>query len=118
MFAAATPAPKAPALAPISVAASSEIALAPPIHTTLRVRVVKPAVLIGSPAVVKGRLSTSRPTSVRDRPIVLQALRRHGWRAVARSHTGPRGGFRVTYRPRSLGSTKLRARFAGRGRLK
>jgi rare lipoprotein A len=46
---------------------------------------------------------------------VLQALARHGWSTLARTHTGTRGGFRLRYVPRRTTSERIRVRFAGDG---
>jgi hypothetical protein len=47
------------------------------------------------------------------RVIALQALGAHGWRTLARTHTGRAGRFRVRYVPHHAGSERVRLRFAG-----
>ncbi len=117
MFAAATPAPPAQALAPLTVAASAELAFSAPARTTLHARITDPDVLVGQSAVVRGRFATHSRALERGRPIKLEVLRRHGWRTVARTHTGRGGRFHLRYTPRTLGSARLRVVYRGQASL-
>ena len=117
MFAAATPAPPARALAPLTLAAPAEVTIARPERTRLHARVADPAVLIGRSAVVRGRFATGNHALERGRLLKLEVLRRHGWRTVARTHTGRGGRFRLRYTPPALGSARLRVVFRGHGSL-
>ncbi len=107
----ATPAP-AQALAPPGILASSPAILAPPQHTSLRVRRSRLNVLEDGRATVTGTLREahrSRP----GRKVVLQGLGRHGWSTLATTRTGPLGSFSLRYRARRLISERVRLRFAG-----
>jgi hypothetical protein len=71
-------------------------------------------VLTGHTALVSGHLlGTRRPRGLSGRRLLLQAHRRHGWRTIASTHTGPRGRFRLRYLARRTGSEALRLRFSG-----
>lgn len=112
------PAPPAPSvvaatLAPVGIAASGPAApgsaLPAPVHATLSVRHADLNVLAGHPSTVSGAL---RP-ALAGRIVVLQAIARHGWRTIARTHTGARGRYRLRFVPRGTLSERLRVRFAG-----
>lgn len=113
MYVPAPPAQHALALAPVSVVSATPTAttspLGKPLSTTLRVRRANLNVLDGRRASVAGTLSPG----VSGRTVVLQAKDRHGWNTVARSHTGAKGRFRLSYRPHGTGSQRVRVRFAG-----
>ena len=66
-------------------------------------------VLDGDPAVIAGTL---RP-GLAGRVVALEVALRRGWRSVAWTHTGPLGGFRLRYAPHTIGSERVRLRFAG-----
>jgi rare lipoprotein A len=63
----------------------------------------------GESAVVRGRLVPGRP----GRSVRLQQLTRGGWSELARAPTGSDGGYRLAWRPRRLGSVRVRVRFPG-----
>ena len=54
---------------------------------------------------------------VRGRKVLLEGRRRGAWRVVASARTGPRGGFRIRYRPGDAaggsGGQRLRVQFRG-----
>jgi rare lipoprotein A len=66
-------------------------------------------VLAGRSALVAG---TVRPW-IAGRRVALQLQSRGRWTTVARTATGARGRYRLTYTPRSTGSVQLRVRFGG-----
>jgi rare lipoprotein A len=116
MYAPATPAPPAVALAPVGITTSALLpldGLPAPAHTALSIRHADLNVLDGHPATIAGTL-TADPRSVRlaDRVVSLQVRRRHGWTTVARTHTGARGRYLLRYTLHHLGSELVRVRFA------
>ena len=116
----ATPAPEAPALAPVAVVAQSNFAFGPaPERTRTRLRVHRENsdVLVGESATIGGTLAAPRPGLTRGRQVALQVLRRGGWETVARTRTARGGRFRVSYQPQALGVADLRVRFAGSASL-
>jgi rare lipoprotein A len=66
----------------------------------------------GSSVRVKGSL---RP-GLRGRRVALQQRRGRGWKTVDTARTGRGGRFRASFRPRKVGSYRLRVRFRGDGR--
>ncbi|HXW59145.1 MAG TPA: septal ring lytic transglycosylase RlpA family protein [Solirubrobacteraceae bacterium] len=92
---------KAPLLGQLAEQGSTE--------TELHVRRDSLNVLYGHPAVVTGAL---RP-GLAGRVVALQVALRRGWRSVAWTRTGPLGGFRLRYTPHTIGSERVRLRFAG-----
>ena len=113
MYVPATPAQAAPALAPVGIVSTAPATLVTPVHTSLRVHSSQLNVLDGHRATIAGSLLENRHAGERGLAIALQALGRHGWRTLARTRTGARGRFRVSYTPQRLGSDLLRLRFAG-----
>lgn len=115
MYAPAPPAQPALALAPVEIAAttpsSGAAPLGRPTSTALHVRKVRLNVLDGHQASIAGTLSPG----LSRRSIELQAMGPHGWREVARTHTGASGRFRLRYTPHATGSRRVRLRFAGDG---
>jgi rare lipoprotein A len=113
MYVPAPPAQHALALAPVSVVSAAPTAssspLGQPLSTTLRVRKANLNVLDGRRMSVAGTLSPG----VSGRTVALQAKGRHGWSTIARSQTGAKGRFRLSYRARGTGSERVRVRFAG-----
>ena len=105
--------PAQPAVAPAPIGIASSVLLAAPIArsagTILSVARTTLNVLSGDPATVTGTL---RP-GLAGRMVVLQALGRRGWRAVARTRTGAKGRFQVRYIARGTGSERVRVQFAG-----
>ncbi|HUA11725.1 MAG TPA: septal ring lytic transglycosylase RlpA family protein [Solirubrobacteraceae bacterium] len=99
------------------MAVPAELAIAAPARTALHARITDPDVLVGQPTQVKGRLSTLSHALERGRPLKLEVLRRHGWRTVARTHTGRGGRFRLSYTPRALGTARLRVVYGGQASL-
>lgn len=66
--------------------------------------------VLGSRAIrVKGTLLPA----LRGRRVALQMRRGRGWRTIDRSATRDGGRFSATFRPRRVGSYRLRVRFAG-----
>ncbi len=113
MYVPATPVQTAPALAPVGVVSAAPALLAPPLHTTLKVRSKHLDVLEGDPTVISGTLLEGDHSGHAGRRVSLQALVGRGWKTVAGAHTAARGRFRITLRPRRLGSRLLRLRVAG-----
>jgi rare lipoprotein A len=118
MHAAVPPSRLAEALGPVGIAAISTPTTAPLFgqlaaqgltDTVLHVRRAGLNVLDGRAATVTGTL---RPR-LAGRVVSLQVAARRGWRSVAWTRTGARGRFRLRYVPRSLGSERVRVRFAG-----
>jgi len=66
-------------------------------------------VLAGRWATVSGTIAPAAG----GRPIALEVQRHGQWRAVAHAHTATTGGYRLTYRPASTGSTRVRVTFPG-----
>ena len=69
--------------------------------------------LAGERASVAGTLFEGRRPAPAGEAVALQELGRRGWRTLARSRTGTRGRFRLTYKPRRIGSELVRLRFGG-----
>ena len=113
MYAPAPPAQQALALAPVDIVSTTPALTAPPLgraaSTTLRVRKARLNVLDGDRVSVAGTLSPA----VAGRTIKLQAMGRHGWRTVARTHTATKGRFKLAYVPRDTGSQRVRVDFPG-----
>ena len=78
-------------------------------ETALQVRRAELNVLASHADVITGTL---RP-GLAGRIVSLQVAARGGWRAVAWARTGALGRFRLRYMPRSIGSERVRLRFAG-----
>jgi rare lipoprotein A len=115
MYVPATPLPAAP-LAPVGIASAAPTTTVPtPVHTDLRVRGYQLNVLADHRASVTGTLLGERRQGLPDQLVALQELGRHGWRTLARAHTGTSGRFRLSFVPRRLGSDLVRLRFAGAG---
>jgi len=64
-------------------------------------------------ASVTGTLLEDRRPGAPGQVVALQALAGHLWRTLARTRTGARGRFRLSYVPHRLGSEWVRLRFAG-----
>jgi rare lipoprotein A len=113
MYAPAPQAQQPLALAPVEIASTAQSLGTPPLgqpaSTTLHVRKAQLNVLDGHQASLTGTLSPGLP----GRTITLQAMGRHGWHSVARTHTGAKGGFHMRYVPRDTGSERVRLRFGG-----
>ncbi len=114
MYAPAQPAQPTAALAPIEIAATATpsfepTGLAARRSSELHVARASLNVLAGRPMSVAGTLAPD----LAGRTVTLQALGAHGWRDVARTHTGAGGRFRVRYTPRHTGSERVRVRFDG-----
>jgi rare lipoprotein A len=112
MYVPVTPALPAVPLSPVGIAVGAAPGVAdlpPPVHTALGVRHADLDVLAGHPATIAGTLW---PRAA-GRVIGLQVRARHGWRTVARTHTGAQGRYRLRYTPERLGSELVRVRFAG-----
>ncbi len=112
MYVPATPQLAAP-LAPVGISSTDPSTASPPAHTALKVRGYQLNVLADHRASVTGTLLEDRRPATAGQVVTLQALGRHGWRALARARTGARGRFRLSYVPRRLGSAWVRLRFAG-----
>jgi hypothetical protein len=80
-----------------------------PAHVSLRVRRLALNVLADRTSTIAGILGPG----LSGRMVTLQALGKHGWRAIAGTRTGRGGRFRVRYTPRHAGSERIRLRFAG-----
>jgi rare lipoprotein A len=113
VYAPATPAQAAPALAQVGIVSTAPAMLLTPVHSSLRVRSSQLNVLEDHRASVTGALLENRHAAQPGLAVALQALGRHGWRTLARTRTGAHGRFRLSYTPRTLGSRSLRLRFAG-----
>jgi rare lipoprotein A len=113
MYVPATPAQAAPTLVPAGIIATVPATLVTPVPTSLRVRRSQLNVLEGNRVTIAGALLENRHAAEPGLVVALQALGRHGWRTLARTHTGAHGRFRLRYLPRRLGSELARLRFAG-----
>jgi rare lipoprotein A len=111
MYVPATPQTAAP-LAPVGIE-SSDPTIITPARTAFNVHSDTLDVLDDHRTSVTGTLTEGRRTALADELVALEALGRHGWRPVARTHTGAHGRFRLSYLPRKLGSRWLRLRYAG-----
>ncbi|HEY7960307.1 MAG TPA: septal ring lytic transglycosylase RlpA family protein [Solirubrobacteraceae bacterium] len=104
------PAQPAAPLAPVAIL-TGKPSLGAPLSTRLKVHNVQLDVLDGHSATVSGALIPALP----GRRIVLQLLTPRGWRALASTHTGAQGRYRLRYTPSRTGSERVRVRFAGDG---
>ena len=77
--------------------------------TALRVRRAGLNVLAGQSSVIVGALQPR----LAGRVVSLQVALPRGWRSVAWTRTGPLGRFRLRYTSHSIGSARVRLRFAG-----
>jgi len=84
-----------------------------PLPTSLKIRRKQLDVLADHTGSVAGTLLEARRPARAGRVVSLQVLAGRGWRTMALAHTGPRGRFRFSFRPRRLGSRLLRLRFKG-----
>jgi rare lipoprotein A len=110
----ATPAPSAPALAPVAlVSAGPTTFLVKPVDTELKLRRSQLNVLDDHRASVSGTLLEDHRPGRPGRLVALQALGRHGWRTLVHAHTSTRGHFRVRFIARRLGSEQVRLHFGG-----
>src|SRR5919201_2890593 len=89
----------APAPAPASGSASQPIVA----------KFKRKNVLYGGRVPVRGTLLTHQG----GRRILLQVNKGRGWHIVARTKTGPRGGFHASFRPHGLGRYRMRVRLVG-----
>jgi rare lipoprotein A len=81
----------------------------PAVQYTLRLS-ARPNVLSGSRAPLTGSIAPAQ----KGRTVLVQAKGpRGGWSAVARAHTGARGRFTASWRPRGLGQYQVRAQLLG-----
>jgi rare lipoprotein A len=117
MYVPAAPAPSAATLAPAGIVSTALLA-APPLKpwssTGLSIRRTGLNVLEGHPATVSGALlGDPRSLGLPGRIVTLQALGSRGWSALARTHTGAGGRFRLRFIPHRIGSERVRLRFAG-----
>jgi rare lipoprotein A len=113
MYVPATPAPPAPALAPVGVVSAAPVSIATPLSTSLKVRHEHLNVLQDHRASIAGVLLEDRRPGIAGRVVTLQALVGRGWRTLARARTSSTGRFRVSYLPKRLGSTRLRLHVRG-----
>lgn len=108
-----TPAQPAPTMAPVGILSTASAGIAAPARTALTVRSAPLNVLNDRRLTVTGALQEGHRSGLSARTIALQALGRHGWSTLARSRTGAKGRFRLSYVPRRIGSEIVRLRFAG-----
>ena len=113
MYVPATPVQPAPALAPIGVVSAAPASLATPLATSLKVRREQLNVLENHSGSVTGTLLEDHRPGSSGRVVALQVLVARGWKTLALAHTASHGRFRLTFRPRRLGSRWLRLRFQG-----
>jgi rare lipoprotein A len=113
MYVPATPAPTAPALAPVGLVSTPLATIVTPVATALKVRAAHLNVLNDHRVTVTGSLLEDHHAGRGGRTVALQALLRHGWRTLSRTQTGSSGRFRLRYLPRRLGSEVVRLRFSG-----
>ena len=104
--------PAAAPLAPVGIAAASPPEARVAAVTELSVGSRQLNVLDGSRITIAGSLR-AHGAPLSRRTIVLQALGKHGWHALARARTNARGRFRLLYTPGQIGSRLVRVRFAG-----
>jgi rare lipoprotein A len=113
MYVPATPVPPAPALAPVGVVSAAPVSIATPLATSLKVRSEQLNVLQNRSSSVAGTLLEGRHPGRAGRVVTLQALIGRGWTTLASARTATQGRFRITFKPRRLGSRLLRLRFPG-----
>jgi rare lipoprotein A len=113
MYAPATPAQPAQALAPSELVSSLPQAIVTTVGTSLKVTGARLNVLEGHRATVAGTLLEDHHSGAPGQVVTLQQLAGHRWRTLASARTGARGRFRLSYLPRRLGSERVRLRFAG-----
>lgn len=113
MYVPATPVQPAPVLAPVGVVSSAPASFVTPSNSTIKVRSEQLNVLENHRAWVTGSMLEGGRPAAPGEAVTLQMLGAHGWRTLALAHTGSRGGFRLSYLPRRLGSRVLRLHFAG-----
>jgi hypothetical protein len=113
MYVPATPVQPAPVLAPVGVVSAAPVSIVTPLDTTLKVHSEHLNVLENHRSSVAGRLLEAHRPGEAGRVVALQALIGRGWKTLASAHTATGGRFRITLRPRRLGSRLLRLRFAG-----
>jgi hypothetical protein len=101
---------------PASALAPVEIASTAPGRTVLKVRRAQLDVLSDHRVTIAGALLSGSRSGGPGAVVALQGLGRHGWSTLARTRTGARGGFVLSYVPRRLGSWSVRLRFAGDAR--
>jgi hypothetical protein len=78
-------------------------------HFSVRVA-VRQHVLSGRSDLVKGSIAPAQ----KGRTVIVQARgARGGWHVVTRAHTGGKGRFAASWRPRSVGHYDVRAKLAG-----
>jgi rare lipoprotein A len=88
---------------------TTPVALVKPAHTRIVVRHSDLNVLADHPSAVSGVLEPGLSGQV----VTLQVLSVRGWRALAGTHTGRDGHFRIRYTPHDTGSERVRLRYAG-----
>ncbi len=113
MYAPATPAQPAQAMAPSGLVSSLPETIVTTARTSLKVSGARLNVLEHHRATVTGTLLEDHHSGAPGRVITLQQLAGHRWRTLASARTGARGRFRLSYLPRRLGSEWVRLRFAG-----
>lgn len=96
---------------PVGVPAAHAIAPVPSSRLRFRIDRAKLDVLDGHAASVAGRLLPARGGHL----VELQRRGRRGWRTLARTFTGRRGRFSVSYTPHGLREQRLRVFFPGDG---
>ena len=115
LYAPALFAQPATTLTPPGIASSAGMTAGAPVRTALKVDGAELNVLEGHRATYTGELLEAARPALPGRIVALQALGRRGWSTLARSRTGAKGRFRLSYVPRNIGSSWLRLRFAGAG---
>jgi rare lipoprotein A len=108
MYVPAPPAQPATPLTPVGIEAGSTPLVAPT-YTTLKVKRMQLDVLGGQRTSIAGALAPALPGASID----LQAFTRRGWRTIAHTHTGARGGYHLRYRPPAGASELVRVYFPG-----
>ena len=104
-IAATSVAPAAPAQASAPAASASPTSEPQPLVARFKRR----NVLYGRRVPVRGALLTHQG----GRRILLQVNKGRGWDNVARTKTGPHGGFHASFRPHGLGRYRMRVRLVG-----
>ena len=115
MYAPATPAQPAQALAPVGLVSGlpTPATIVTAARTALRVHSSQLNVLENHRATVTGRLMEGHRPGGPGQVVALQELTGRRWRTLARARTGAGGRFRLSYLPRRLGSEWVRLRFDG-----